>query len=634
MSDAGLYGKSYWELVVHAFRKNRAALMSLWFSVGLLLVAILAPLLANDRPFVFTGTMPGEYRKAYRQIAGPAFQAIFLQAPNRLKAESRQFQDKSASLNDYLRRLTEGEASVQYDFITRLRKRAESRPDTRAPWISREVPLADVEGELKAEQAELPGRIAGLEKDLSSGQITPEQKERKKGFLDDARKAMESIPGELAMLEAARQRILRDLPEAHGKTLAGNARGVRLKLIEMGLQLDDAKRVRAAEFAKDFDRLVGGDYLTTAEDRRSGLIEFQSKVKAEFDPETNPLRPRRYWPLLDSLTFLDVFFVTTVLLAAFVFGPLTWWRLKRVLPIERRWRISWLIAATPALLLSLSWLQFHESKFETASFKKGSEDGSIVMTSALWPPLRYRYDEVPNLDIKSDADRPPLAPSKQHWLGTDYMGRDLLTRMIWGSRVSLSIGFVAEAIALFIGIVLGALAGYYRGKTDMLLSRIIEIMICFPTFFLVLAVVAFLPPSIFFVMLVLGIFGWMGIARLLRGEFLRLINLDFVQAARALGASDSRIMFRHLLPNSLAPVLVAASFGIATAMLTESSLSFLGFGVMEPETSWGQILYTGRAHLDKWWTFLIPGAAIFLAVTCYNLVGDGIRDATDPRLKG
>jgi peptide/nickel transport system permease protein len=167
----------------------------------------------------------------------------------------------------------------------------------------------------------------------------------------------------------------------------------------------------------------------------------------------------------------------------------------------------------------------------------------------------------------------------------------------------------------------------------MAISRFIEIIICFPTFFLILAVVAFLPPSIWNVMLVLGLFGWMGIARLQRGEFLRLVNLDFVVAAQALGARKSRIMFRHLLPNALAPVLVAASFGIAGAMLTESGLSFLGFGVQEPETSWGQILYTGRSHLDKWWTFTIPGIAIFFAVTCYNLVGDGIRDAVDPRLK-
>ena len=166
-----------------------------------------------------------------------------------------------------------------------------------------------------------------------------------------------------------------------------------------------------------------------------------------------------------------------------------------------------------------------------------------------------------------------------------------------------------------------------------LLSRVIEIMICFPSFFIILAIVAFLPPSIYNVMIALGVFGWMSIARLQRGEFFRLMGQDFIVSAKSLGATDVRTMFRHILPNALAPVLVSASFGIASAMLTESGLSFLGFGVQEPATSWGQILYTGRTQLQHWWTFVIPGAAIFLAVTCYNLVGDGIRDAVDPRLK-
>jgi peptide/nickel transport system permease protein len=252
------------------------------------------------------------------------------------------------------------------------------------------------------------------------------------------------------------------------------------------------------------------------------------------------------------------------------------------------------------------------------------------MTSALWPPVRYRYDEVPEVKGQSQF---PTPPDSVHPLGTDFMGRDLLSRMLWGSRISLSIGFVSTAISITLGVLLGALAGYYRGFVDIALSRVIEIMICFPSFFIILAVVAFLPPSIFYVMLVLGLFGWMGVARLQRGEFFRLMGQDFVVAARALGATNPRTMFRHVLPNGLAPVLVSASFGIASAMLTESGLSFLGFGVQEPATSWGQILYTGRTQLQHWWTFVIPGAAIFVAVTCYNLVGDGIRDAVDPRLK-
>jgi peptide/nickel transport system permease protein len=250
------------------------------------------------------------------------------------------------------------------------------------------------------------------------------------------------------------------------------------------------------------------------------------------------------------------------------------------------------------------WEVIHDVKFQSVSYKRGGEDGSIQMTSALWPPVRYRYDEVPEVKGQSQF---PTPPDSVHPLGTDFMGRDLLSRMLWGSRISLSIGFVSTAISITLGVLLGALAGYYRGFVDIALSRVIEIMICFPSFFIILAVVAFLPPSIFYVMLVV--------------------------AARALGATNPRTMFRHVLPNGLAPVLVSASFGIASAMLTESGLSFLGFGVQEPATSWGQILYTGRTQLQHWWTFVIPGAAIFVAVTCYNLVGDGIRDAVDPRLK-
>ena len=217
------------------------------------------------------------------------------------------------------------------------------------------------------------------------------------------------------------------------------------------------------------------------------------------------------------------------------------------------------------------------------------------------------------------------------------MGRDLLARMLWGSRISLSIGFSSTLIAVAIGVFAGALAGYFGGWVDLAISRLIEIMICFPRLFIILAIVAFLPPNIFYVMLALGLFGWMGIARLQRSEFLRLRHLDFVSAARALGASSARVIFRHVLPNAIGPVLVTASFSIASAMLTESALSFLGLGVQEPDTSWGQILQTGRTEVlqqgQNWWTYTIPGAAIFLAVTCYNLVGDGIRDAVDPRLK-
>jgi peptide/nickel transport system permease protein len=245
----------------------------------------------------------------------------------------------------------------------------------------------------------------------------------------------------------------------------------------------------------------------------------------------------------------------------------------------------------------------------------------------LFPPIPYGPTEI---DL-SEHLRPP---GKEHLLGTDDRGRDVMSRMIHGSRVSLSVGFVAVSIYTVIGIILGSLAGYYGGKVDSAISRLIEVMMCFPTFFLILAVLAFLRPSIYNIMVIIGLTGWPGVARLVRGEFLKQRQLDYVTAAKAVGASDMRVIFYHILPNSLAPVLVSATFGIAGAILVESSLAYLGFGVPPPTPSWGEILSQSKQYIDfAWWLTIFPGAAIFLTVTAYNLVGEGLRDAVDPRLK-
>jgi peptide/nickel transport system permease protein len=243
------------------------------------------------------------------------------------------------------------------------------------------------------------------------------------------------------------------------------------------------------------------------------------------------------------------------------------------------------------------------------------------------PPIKYGPTEI---DLAANL----MPPDSEHLLGTDDRGRDVLARMVHGSRVSLSVGFVAVSIATFIGICLGAMAGFYGGKVDVLISRAIEVMMCFPSFFLILTVMAYLKPSIYNIMIIIGVTGWPGIARLVRGEFLKQRQLDYVTAAHAVGASNSRIIFYHILPNSLAPVLVSATFGIAGAILTESALSYLGFGVPPPTPSWGEILSQSKHYIDfAWWLTIFPGAAIFLTVTAYNLVGEGLRDAVDPRLK-
>lgn len=224
-------------------------------------------------------------------------------------------------------------------------------------------------------------------------------------------------------------------------------------------------------------------------------------------------------------------------------------------------------------------------------------------------------------------------PSLEHPLGTDELGRDVLSRMIWGSRVSLKVGFIAVGIAISIGTFLGAIAGYYGGKIDAVIMRFVDIMLAFPTFFLILAVIAIVEPSISTIMIVIGLTGWMDVSRLVRAEFLTLKERDFIAAAKAFGATDFRIIFRHIIPNALSPVFVAAAFGIAGSILIESGLSFLGLGVQPPDPSWGNILTSGKDNITvAWWLSLFPGMAILVTVLSYNLVGEGLRDAIDPRL--
>ena len=227
-----------------------------------------------------------------------------------------------------------------------------------------------------------------------------------------------------------------------------------------------------------------------------------------------------------------------------------------------------------------------------------------------------------------------MPPSAAHWFGTDDLGRDVLTRIIYGARISLKVGFVAVGIAVAIGTVIGLVSGYYSGHLDSILMRVVDIMLCFPTFFLILAVIAFLEQSIWYIMIIIGLTGWMGVARLVRAEVLSLRERDYVMAVRALGANDTRIIFRHILPNALSPVLVSATLGVAGAILTESALSFLGIGVPPPTPSWGNILTAGKEYIEfAWWLTLYPGLAITVTVLAYYLVGEGIRDALDPRLQ-
>ncbi len=259
------------------------------------------------------------------------------------------------------------------------------------------------------------------------------------------------------------------------------------------------------------------------------------------------------------------------------------------------------------------------------------DPATVRLSDRLLAPLTEASTTLP-------ADKQPLFGL--YLLGTDELGRDVFARMLQGSFVSLSIGFVAVGIAMTIGVVLGGIAGYYGQarflgfSVDNLIMRFTDVMLCFPTFFLILTVVALLPPSIYNIMIVIGLTGWMATARFVRAEFLSLKEQDFVLAAKAMGIPERRIIFFHMLPNAFAPVLVTATVSVATAILTESALSFLGFGVQPPDATWGNILSDGKNFIfDAPWLFFIPGSAILVVVLAFNLVGEGMRESLNPKLR-
>jgi peptide/nickel transport system permease protein len=271
------------------------------------------------------------------------------------------------------------------------------------------------------------------------------------------------------------------------------------------------------------------------------------------------------------------------------------------------------------------WRRFRKNRSALAG-------GLIVLSVflvAVLAPVLSPYDPA-----YIDVDKILVGPTQAHPFGTDDLGRDVLSRMIWGSRISLMVGFVAVGILIGIGTLVGALAGYYGGWPDDILMQCVDIMLSVPTFFLILAVIAFVGPNIWNVMIIIGATSWMGVARFVRGQFLALKEVDYVTAARALGAKDRRIIFLHILPNAMSPVYVSAVLGVAGAILVESALSFLGLGVQPPMPSWGNIITSGKDMIDiAWWLTLFPGLAILITVLGYNLLGEGLQDAFNPRLK-
>jgi peptide/nickel transport system permease protein len=325
-------------------------------------------------------------------------------------------------------------------------------------------------------------------------------------------------------------------------------------------------------------------------------------------------------PLLRHLTWADV-----TLVAMTALGVVLWfWRGLRA---SSKFLIFvaglGLVTSTTLLLVKPPEAVVYEK------YRDAARAGRI--TSAIYAPVPYS----PTDRLRDISGSRLLPPSSEHWMGTDNNGADVASRIIHASRIAMSIGFISTGIAVVIGVVVGGILGFAVGTVDMIGMRIIEIIQMIPTLFLLIAFVAFYGRNLYIMMAIIGLTSWTGNARFIRAEFLKLRNQDFVHAAVAAGLPLRSVLFRHMLPNGVTPVLISATFGIASAILAEATLSFLGLGLVE-EPSWGQLLEQARSATGTfvWWLAIFPGLAIFLTVFAYNLVGESLRDALDPKLRG
>lgn len=348
-----------------------------------------------------------------------------------------------------------------------------------------------------------------------------------------------------------------------------------------------------------------------------------SAVFAPFLANSHPLLMQQdsSWssPLFVHLTFID-----TTLLAAFFAGVAAWLLRSRLKALQ----ILWLLLISTAIAGVAGWQLLSPPQaviFE--QYRTGLADGTIE--SAVFVPIPYSPT-----DRSRDKPLSLTAPDRSHLMGTDEDGADVFARMIHACRIALGIGLVSTGIALAIGILYGGIMGFFTGWVEILMMRFLEIFESIPQLFLLLTVVAFFGRNIYLIMAVIGLTSWPGFARYLRAEFLKLRQQDFVQAAQAAGLPTRSILFRHMLPNGVAPLLVSASFSIATAILAEAVLSFLGLGVVD-EPSWGGMLNqaVGPGGTFAIWLATYPGLAIFLTVFAYNLIGEALRDAIDPNLQ-
>lgn len=278
-------------------------------------------------------------------------------------------------------------------------------------------------------------------------------------------------------------------------------------------------------------------------------------------------------------------------------------------------------------LTAMAWNRFKKNKVAIVSLVLIVLFSVISILAPFISP--YDRDEIDLFNIEGE-------PNEDHILGTDELGRDVLTRLLWGGRVSLSVGVLATVMQLVIGVLLGAVAGYYGGWIDTLIMRLVDIIMCFPYFVIAIAMAAILGPSLINLIIIIGILNWTKIARIVRAEILTLKEREFIEAAKALGLNSVEIITKHLLPNILAPITVYATLAVAQGILMEAALSFLGMGVKQPQPSWGNILASAqslRILSYEWWMWVPAGLLVFLTVISINFLGDGLRDALDPKLK-
>lgn len=415
-------------------------------------------------------------------------------------------------------------------------------------------------------------------------------------------------------------------PEPDAERALSNRRALDLAMTEMRESLEANQRTRLDEFKTTFDQFIANPTNGSGETAQNAL----DAIEEEFDIGEVKLVPVVQYPAIRGLGRGEVVFIFL-----YVFTIALFFARKRLRTLPR-----YLLAVSiPTAICSIAWLAIFPPIQDTFPYRQHLEAEGFGQRGEKVIRTLVPYGENENITRENRqpptwmmTDKEKVEDQHFHLLGTDTNGRDVLSRMTYGARISMLVGIVAVSIYVTIGIILGALAGYFGGWIDLWLSRMIEIVICFPVLFLILSVQAFTHPSIINIMIALGLVSWTGVARLQRGEFLRIVNLDFVTAVRALGGSSLRIIFLHVLPNALGPILVLISFGIAGSILVESTLSFLGFGVPQPTASWGDLLNNGRNDIQgTWWLTVFPGIAIFLTVTCFNLLGEGVRDALDPK---